>query len=249
MIFYLFSIQVDSLKLKNLCNERTTKDEHYVVNSYYRLKMNKTLPSIGFYLPIGGSAEKIAINSGIKELVKEIYSERFMNSTKLETKIQEKQSQVTSLKDRSSSYGYYDRERYRHIHFESLDNINFLLTNLSRWKENYLTEQLLNAIDLGRELKVLRNSNENQSSTFKDEFIDIFYEMPLVTLDGFRVHRAGPIFLDRSSYGTLHFSLYVPFYDKTQTKNLKVNCSCTDYLPKFYTIETSPVAKNGDKTD
>ena len=243
LTFYLFSIQADSLKLKSLCNERTTKDENYVVNSYYRLKMNKTLPSIDFYLINETDVDK-SKSSRIKKLMKEIYSEHFINSTKLGIKINDKEREITSLREESASgYDHYGR-LIRRSYSEYCTNISFLLGNLTKLNENYLTEHLLNVNELKRKFQVLSDLDENQTSTFKDEFIDIFYEMPLATLDGFRVHRKGPIFLDDSNYGTLYFSLYVPFYDKNQSANVKSNCTCTDYLPKFYTVETSPIAKN-----
>lgn len=253
-LVFILLIQVDSLKLKSLCNDRITEDENYLVNSYYRMKFNKTLPSIGYLISSRYSDQPSQRTNSLKlkKLAKDIYSEKFVNNSKLIKNVEEKRKEIKSLKEsystssRSDYYNAFDRRRNvnENLLDSNLDYIDFLLGNFSRLKENYLTEDILSVEDLKEKMHILVDLDENQTSTFKDEFIEIFYEKELAILDGFKVHSNNPIYLDRHSNGTLYFSLYIPFYDKNQAKNAKSNCSCTDYLPKFFTSGTVPLEKN-----
>lgn len=247
----------NSLKLKSLCNDRMTRDGSHKVNSYYRLKLTENLREIGDYLPKANQDEKLRFSSNVlafdsrfKKIVKEIYSEKFMNSSQLPDKIREKQSLLVSLREsfRSrSSYNRYNDESLPSTMYDYITGVEYLLGNITQLSDNNLTLAFLPYDRLRTNLGTLLENGleENQTSTFKDEFIDVFYEKQVATLDGFKIHREDQsIYLDESSYGVVHFSLYVPFYDLNKSQNIKSNCSCTDFLPKFFSVETVPVERN-----
>ena len=249
-LFFLCWISTGNpLKLKSLCNERVTRDGSSKVNAYYRIKLNQTLPPIGDYFPNATEIDENRSNSYVapfvsqlKKHVKEIYSEKFMNSSNLAEKIREKQNFLSSIRENSRSSYDYNRRLPRSM-YGNIDKVESLLKNLTKLNENNLTSDYLSLDELRSRLEHLV-LDANQTSTFAEDFIDVFYERQLATLDGFRLNRGSQsIFLDGSSYGVIHYSLYLPFYDYNQ-QNIKSNCSCTDYLPKFFSIDTVPVEKN-----
>ena len=233
------------------------------MNSYYRIKLTQTLPPIGDYLP-KANQEQLRFNhyvrsfdSQFKKIVKEVYSEKFVNSSQLPDKIDETKTSLVSLRENfRSRYDRYSHEyenRLPEPMLDSITNLEYLLGNFSQLSDNNLTSTYLSYDQLRVKLETLMQNGleENQTSTFKDEFIDVFYEKQLATLDGFKMHRGDQaIFLDeKSSYGVINFSIYLPFHDLNQSQNIKSNCSCTDYLPKFFSVETVPVEKNRTRSD
>lgn len=262
LCFICFLSPGNPLKLKSLCNERVTKDGNHKVNSYLRLKFQGRLNAISYYLPETTPNQQsyvTSFNSQFRKLIKEIYNEKFMNSSQLSDKIREKQNSLVFLTNKfrfAPSNGLNsDRNRYdrytgdylpsstlyyvtrlenlmNHIYKLSNNNLTFEFLQYNYYYNdyNYLLERALQ----------LNGLDKNQTSTFADELIDVFFEKQLAVLDGFKMYRRDQlIFLDDSSYGVVHFSLYVPFYD---SQNIKSNCSSTDSLPKFFSLETVPVS-------
>ena len=196
----------------------------------------------------------MSFDSQFKQIVREIYSEKFVNSSQLPDKIREKKNLLNSIRDNfRSRYNYDYQSRLPPSMYDLITDVEYLLGNFSQLSDNNLTATYLSYDQLRDNLRALVDDGleENQTSTFRDELIDVFYEKHLATLDGFKMHRDDQvIFLDeKSSYGVLHFSIYLPFYDLNQTQTIKSNCSCTDYLPKFFSVETVPVEKNRTRSD
>ena len=123
------------------------------------------------------------------------------------------------------------------------------LIDINHLKENYITKELVNPDDLRKELENLGGLNENQTSSFANELFEIFYEKAITLFDGISLNRNNQsIFKHYSTYGYLHFSLYLPFYDKNQSKISKENCTSLWDLPKFYLIETRSLENNYNET-
>lgn len=237
------------LELKSLCNERITRDGVHKVNSYYRLKLTENLSPIGDYLPEAIPNQILPFNSyekyfypEFKKQIKEIYSEEFMNSSQLPVRIREKQRQFEYLKGGFlSRFGKGDMPSSLSYNFIDIENLLSKIAKLS--ETNNLTWDFLPYEQLRGNLTLLAKEglDENQKSTFRDEFIYVFYEKPLAKFDGFKLYRGNQsTFYNRSNYGVICWSLYLPFHDLNHLPNTK-NCSSTDSLPKFYSLETIPV--------
>ena len=249
LFFVCFLSVGNPLKLKSLCNERVTKDGTHKVNSYYKIKFEADLPPISHYLPEMFGQFDSRMSSFVQEFkkhVKEIYCEQFMNSTDLTEKIREQQESLNSLKSKySERRNYQDRVPPQMLLY--IDQLDDLLNNMTKLSENNATVTFLPPDRLRSKLALLAEEglDANQTSTLKDYFLDVFYEKQLVTLDGFRLKRGiHSIFLDESAYGVVHFSLYLPMHDGNKSQNIKSNCSCTDYLPKFFLVATIPTPRN-----
>lgn len=235
LIFLLCFISFgESLELKSLCSERVSKDENYTLNSYYRLKLNVTLLPIKEFLDTGTNTKN---KETYYAFINELYSEEFIGNLK-STKIQEKKNKINSLKEIQRRYNGYSDYMFP---ANTLPLAETLLDNLGNLTENYLMKSLIPADELSKTLTILEDANENQRSSFENKFLDIFYEKKLALLDGFKMNRSKKLYLDTQSDGTLFISLYLPFYDKNLVKNSKENCSCTDKLPQFFTVETNPI--------
>ena len=272
LCFICFLSPGNPLKLKSLCNERVTKDGNHKVNSYLRLKFQGRLNAISYYLPETTPNQQsyvTSFNSQFRKLIKEIYNEKFMNSSQLSDKIREKQNSLVILTNKfrsapsnglNSDRNRYDRYTGDYLPSSTLyyvTRLENLMNHIYKLSNNNLTFEFLQYYNhndynnyynynylLERALQ-LNGLDKNQTSTFADELIDVFYEKQVATLDGFKIHREDQsIYLDESSYGVVHFSLYVPFFDRNKSQNIKSNCSCTDYLPKFFSVETVPVDRN-----
>lgn len=214
-VFFICCLSAgNSLKLKSLCNERVTRDGSLKVNSYYRLKLISTFPPISHYLPKPEEIQNLrfsnpyvaSFDSQLKKHLKEIYNERWMNSSDLTDKIREKQNSITSLRDNfQTQYNHYERQvRVPLSMFSYVDQLDLLLNNLTKLRENNLTTGYLPVDELRSKLEFLIEDglDDNQTSTFADEFIDVFYERQLATFDGFRMTRGTQqIFMDESSFG------------------------------------------------
>lgn len=259
-----FVVAENPLGLTPLCDERITVDGIHKVNSYYRMKFTKSIKPIGEYMPnvtrVYGYGYRyrsddddypefnsitLDFNKQFKKQLKEIYTEKFMNSSQLAYKIREKQALLLYIQE--SFRSFYDS--YHGVPSavkKNLDDLRSLLSNINNLTENHLTLTFLPYNQLRTDLELLARDglNENQVSIFQDEFIDVFYEKQLASFDGFKLYRGNQmIFWDELSYGEAYFSLFVPFFDRNQSPN-QSNCSSTHNLPMFFSLETVPVEKN-----
>lgn len=255
LVIYLFLVcffsSENALELERLCDERLSVEGNHKVNSYYRIRLAKKLSPLGDFLP---NATLNFFNPTdyftdpiywkFKKQIKEIYSDEFMNSSQLSDKIRERQNFLKFLKNENGNLLYRVKKYF--------DKINSLLENINKLNENNLTLYFLPYGRLTNNLQLLANDldNENQVSIFKDEFIYVFYEKQLATFDGFKMHRVDqPIFLDESTFAELFYSIYIPFFDRNHSKNIELNCSSIDNLPKFFSLDTVLVDKNRTESD
>lgn len=269
LCFVSFFSSANPLKLTPLCDERVTKDGKQV-NSFHRIQFRGRLDTISYYLPDTTKSQpsyEASFNSQFRKLIKEIYNEKFMNSSRLSDNIREKQNSLTFLINQfrfAPSYNNrdYDRnDRYSRDYLPSstlydIKRVERLLESLNKLSNNNLTFDFLannhygpsNNYDynyygynlLERTLMQLTRLDEGQTSVFGDELIDVFYEKSLATFDDFKMNRKNQLFLDEQSYGLVSFSLFVPFHDRNHSQNVKSNCSSIGDLPKFFSLETLP---------
>lgn len=115
--------------------------------------------------------------------------------------------------------------------------INKLRRNLKLLELNQIGEEWVAKEDLKLELdSINQDLNDTQTSVFQNQILDAFYDRPIAMLDGLTVERNQSIYLDDTAVGTLHFSLYIPFYDQNRT--LDENCYNISSLPLFYRVQT-----------
>lgn len=265
-----FVVAKNPLKLSPLCEERITVDGARV-NSFYRIQFTQKLEPIGNFTP-NATREYIKIryhyydedfpefdsvtldfNKQYKKQLKEIYNENFfnnVNNSQLSDKIREKQALLAYIKEVFRvQKGYINGGMDSQV-IKLFDGFIEILGRIRNLTENRLNLKFLPYNKLKAELELLIGDglSENQVSVFENDFIDVFYEKPLATFDGFKLYRGNQsIFLDENAYGEIFYSFVLPMFDRNYSKNSVLACSSLDSLPKYFSLETMPVEKNQTK--
>lgn len=226
------------IELLNFCHQRISGERIKKLNSFYRLKLNYTLPSIQQYLDEAPSNSDDRRN--FNTIIRDLYSENFIAFSSA-IQISEKRDKINEFNESSNCY----IRRYRKCVYEDDKDLMFptaktLLNYLDKFNKNLLSRDLVPEEELKNSLRLFDDLDSSQISLFQDDYLDIFYEKELVLLDDFKLDRGHQrMFLHPETRGTLFFSIYVPFYDKNFKENSDNCIPCesdtySEYMPKFY---------------
>lgn len=222
------------LEIRRTCTEKKLND--LVINGYYRLRINVTLPPIKEYLNDLLNQPK---RREMTAFVGGVYQENFfknLNSKKVEAKKDEFESFVEKNRYSMSDYSL-DHQHEIHLKFEKFQN---LLNDLSDLTNNTLP-QLVTEDILKESINTMDCLGETQSSPFADAFLSTFYYQKLASLDSFKLNRSdNEVYLDTETTGSLSISLFIPFYDE-KYENLVSPLVCNklhNNLPPFFTSDS-----------
>ena len=104
------------------------------------------------------------------------------------------------------------------------------------WRLNdyRLHEGLMSKEELKEKIELLNKElNEKQTNLFQKYDMDIYYKERILTVDEFTVEKNESFNLN-DTLGTLHFSLFLPFYEQNRTVDQNCTNHRSPFLPRFY---------------
>lgn len=230
------------LNLKNLCEIGQHNDHQF--NSFYKLDLSSTLNPISFYLNNCDLKNyfKSAFKSNYEQLIRQIYSEQFMNEDLVHflSNTRKVRNEMDLLYKRIETDIYQNFMNYSIIDQNMLPNwferrckkeLNRLLDNIVKIKDGFLTPELLNSTMLQEVLKNYEILNSNPF--FNGEHLHNFYTKQILS---------SPKFIYNSEQSTdravLKYSLFIPVFDKSQNSK---NCVPVEQLPEFFSTDLKKI--------
>lgn len=230
----------NALELIKLCSERIYENGK-TVNAFYRLKLEKTLDPIHRYMV---DAEHPNYDL-YEELLSSIFGADMIDLSEIMQRFTVvKNESVPSIKPVSHGYFRPGRRAWPRSfpvdhREESLRALKLVFKDLA---ENRISEQFISTYKLAKELAAVGPLGALQRSIFRDKFLNVFYKKPIAQFDKLIAKRNQSLYLDDTATATLHYSLYIPMYERNEAVT-KSCFSTIDLLPKFYTEETEALVK------
>ena len=251
LFLFLCLSSVLALELKHLCEERLLSNAGSKLNAFYQLKLEKDLEPISNYI-----SDTNPSKAAYEEVLGQIFLNR-LNITEIVQKLKSLDANPApnpSVRRRRSPRGGRIGGRPRGpighgrtgakpaTYIETAaDKLQKLRSNFELLASNRINEEWLARDDLKAKLALLsQDLDEMQISVFENQTLKAFFKQPIAMLDGFTVKRNQSIYLDSKASGTLHFSIYLPFFTTATRPTEEREKDRTTTTPSSTEIPSSP---------